>query len=197
MGVKRDAQTDLESLIHLPEAPLEQVVDAYLLLSELHFSEGRWSDGFQSLEASLRSGLKAEPAYRKAATDLIGVIFAAGLNPEGRREKVAEILSIYEKHQALPVLGEAIVQHIGELFRAGEPFPSTDNLEGWCLSWEQASVNVPDFRLSVRLLRTGTDFVKAGGREPGILLALTSPERSILEQALGLAGVPSAKTLTH
>ena len=40
---------------------------------------------------------------------------------------------------------------------------------------------------TLRLLRTGTDFVKAGGKDPGILLGLASTEREILKQALGLA----------
>ena len=190
---KREAQSDFESLSHLAEAPVEKVVDAYLALSELHFSEGRWSEGFQALEASLECGAKAQPVYQETATDLIGVVFSAGLSPEGRRNKVTDLLRIYGKHQALPVLGEAVVQHIGSVFRAGAPFPSADNLEGWASAWEQAAESVADFRLSVRLLRTGIDYVKAGGNDPGILLALTSPERAILEQALGLAEKDDAK----
>ena len=94
---------------------------------------------------------------------------------------------MYREHDALSVLGEATVQHIGRVFRAGEPFPSADNLEGWALCWEQAAETAPDFRLAMRLLRTGIDFVKAAGKDPGILLTLTSPERTILVQALGLA----------
>ncbi|MEQ1850751.1 MAG: MarR family transcriptional regulator [Chthoniobacteraceae bacterium] len=192
---KRESQADFEALVHLPEAPVENVVDAHLALSELHVSEGKWSEGFQSLQASLECGTKAQPAYRETATDLVGVLFSAGLNPEGRRDKVTELLRIYGEHQALPVLGEAVVQHIGSVFRAGEPFPSADNLEGWVAAWEQAAESEPDFRLSVRLLRTGIDYVKAGGKDPGILLTLTSPERAILEQALGLAEKDSAKTI--
>jgi len=173
-------------LIRLPDAPAQKIVDAYLILSELHFSEGKWSEGFQSLEEGLECGAKVLPFHYVTAIDLIGTIFSAGLSPEGRRDKVDNLLGIYDKHQALPVLGEGIVQHIGEVFRAGEPFPSADNLEGWGLAWEQAAENVAGFRLSVRLLRTGVNFVKAGGKDPGILLDLTSTEREILEQALGL-----------
>jgi tetratricopeptide (TPR) repeat protein len=182
----KESQTDFEALIGLPAAPVEKVVDAHLALCELHFGEGRWSEGMHALEAGLACVEKAEPAYRGAATDLIGVVFSAGLSAEGRRDKVTRILRTYDKHGALPVLGEGIVQHIGRLFQAGEPFPSTDNLEGWASVWEQAAESTPDFRLSVRLLRTGIDYVKAAGNDPGILLTLTSPERAILEQALGL-----------
>ena len=191
---KRESQSDFESLIHLPKGPVEKVVDAHLAISELHFSEGRWSEGFQALEASLECGAKVQPVYQAIATDLIGVVFSGGLNPEGRRDKVTELLRIYGKHQVLPVLGEALVQHIGSVFRAGASFPSADNLEGWASAWGHAAETVLDFRLSVRLLRTGIDYLKAGGKDPGILLALTSPERAILEQALGLAENDAAKT---
>lgn len=186
-GRKLEAQADWKAVIRLPEAPLNQVVDAHLALAELHMSDGRWSNGFKFLDAGLQHGGKAQPAYRGRATDLIGVVFSAGLSPDGRRDKVAELLGIYGRQQALSVLGEGLVQHVGRVFRAGQPFPSSDNLEGWVSAWAQASVTVPDFRLSIRLLRTGIDHVKAGGKDPGVLLALTSPERAILKQALGLA----------
>lgn len=178
---------DFEALTSLPEAPLKIVTDVHLTLAELHWSEGRWTKGFQALTASLERGSTMQPPYRGAATDLVGVIFAAGLSPEGRYDKVAELLRLYQKHTALPVLGEAVVQHIGKVFLAGASFPSSDNLEGWATAWEKAAASVPDFSLSMRLLRTGINYVKAGGKEPGILLDLTSTERAILKQAFGLA----------
>jgi tetratricopeptide (TPR) repeat protein/energy-coupling factor transporter ATP-binding protein EcfA2 len=197
-GQAGDAQreiADYMAVIELPSAPVEQVVEAQLALSELHFSEGRWSAGFQALGASLEAGGQTQPAYRGSATDLVGVFFSAGLNPDGRLDKVTGLLRAYCDHNALSVLGEAVVQHIGSVFRTGEPFPASDNLEGWGLAWEQAAETVPDFRLSVRLLRTGIDFVKAGGKDLGVLLTLTSPERAILEQAFGLANNNDAQTM--
>ena len=185
-GQQQESQADFEALIRLPAAPVENVVDAHLALSSLHFSEGRWSEGFQSLEAGLECGERVQPVYRGTATDLIGVVFTAGLSPEGRREKVQELLRAYDRHQALSVLGEAVIQHVGNVFREGAPFPSSDNLDGWALAWEKSAESVPDFRLSVRLLLTGIDYIKSGGKDPGILLNLTAPERAILKQALGL-----------
>jgi tetratricopeptide (TPR) repeat protein len=182
---KEESLSDFETLIQLAEAPVKQVVDAQLALSELHFSEGRWNEGFQSLEASLECGMKVQPAYRATAPDLIGVIFSAGLSPEGRSDKVTELLRLYQKHEALPVLGEAVIQHIGNIYRSDEPFPSSDNLEGWKSAWEHAAESVPDFRLSIRLLSTSISFLKAGGKDRSILLDLTSAERSIVEQAFG------------
>ncbi len=113
-------------------------------------------------------------------------MFAAGLNPESRQTKVAELFGIYEKHQALAVLGEGVVTHLGSVFRAGGPFPSSDNLDQWASAWEHAAAGVAEFRLPLRLMRTGTEFLIAGGHDPGILLRLTSAEREILKQALGV-----------
>jgi DNA-binding transcriptional ArsR family regulator len=192
---KQESQADFEALIRLTEAPLKNVADAHLALSEIHFCEGRWGEGFQALEANLDFCSKTQLMHQGTATGLVGIIFSGGLNPEGRRDKVTELLRIYGKYQALPVLGEALVRHIGSVFRAGAPFPSTDNLEGWASAWEQAATMLPDFRLSMRLLRTGTDYVKAGGKDPGILLALTSPEHAILEQSLGLVEKHNTKTV--
>jgi len=184
---KQKALSDFETLIALTEAPVKVLVNAHLALANLQFSEGLWTEGFAATEASLKCGAKIQPVYHAAATDLIGVFFSAGLSPESRRGKVIELLRVYGNHLAIPALGEAVVQHIGRVFQLGEPFPAADNLEGWASVWEHAAASVPDFRLSVRLLRTGIDYVKAGGKDPGILLVLTSSERVILEQALGLA----------
>jgi DNA-binding transcriptional ArsR family regulator len=192
---KHESESDFQALISLPAAPAKEVVYSYLALSELYCSEGRWSEGFQALEAGLQVGAKAQPAYHGSATDIVGVVFSAGLSPEGRRDKVSDLLGIYMKYQALPVLGEAVVQHIGSVFQAGEPFPSADNLEGWASAWEQAAESVDGFRLSLRLLRTGIDVVKARGKDPGILLDLMSTERAILEQALGLAKKDHANSM--
>ena len=185
---KQDAKNDFEAVTRLENAPVETAVDAYLALSALHLCEGRWNEGFEALDAGLGRGAEPQPSHLGTASNLVGAVFSAGLSPDARRARVGDLLRIYRKHEALPVLGEGVVKHIGGVFRAGEPYPSADNLEQWASAWEQAAASVDEFRLSVRLLRTGVDFVKAGGKDPGILLDLTSAEREILKQSLGLSG---------
>ena len=84
------------------------------------------------------------------------------------------------------MLGDALVKHLGELFAKGEPWPASDNLDQWMAAWQQASSDAADLKLPLRLLRIGIDFIKSGGKDHGVLLNLTSPERSLLRQALGL-----------
>ena len=106
---KQESLADLEALVHLPDAPAKNVIDAYLAISEVHWSEGRWSEGFAALDAGLQRSAREQPPYFGNSTDFIGVIFSAGLSPEGRRDKVTELLGTYARHHALPVLGEAVV----------------------------------------------------------------------------------------
>lgn len=185
-----EAHVDFHRLMQQAEAPAKIRIEASVAQAMLHSIEGRWAEGFASLEAGFQLGARQKPPYFGSSTDLVGVVFGAGLGHEARCTKVVELLGIYARHQALPMLGDAVIQHIGGLFRAGRPWPSTDNLEQWALAWEQAAASVPDFRLSVRLLRCGVDFLKSGGEDPGVLLTLTSVERSILNQALGLEEGP-------
>jgi tetratricopeptide (TPR) repeat protein len=187
MRQKQKSQADFEAVLCLPDVPPKLAAHSRLAITAIHFKVGKWDEGFQTLAAGLETGAKAQPPHYQDTRFLIDVIFEAGLGPESRAGKVKKFLGIYETYQALSALGEAVIEHIGGLFRKGSPFPSTDNLEEWALAWEQAAVSVPDFRLAVRLLRRGVEFVKAGGKEPGSLLDLTIAERTILEQALGLA----------
>jgi hypothetical protein len=94
---------------------------------------------------------------------------------------------LYQKYVALPQLGDGLVKHLGKVLRAGEPFPSSDNLRQWLAAWEQTAGDLDEFRLPLRLLRVGIDYIIAGGKDSGVLLTLTSAEREILKQAFGIS----------
>lgn len=180
------ARTDLKRLGNLPGLPASLEVSAGHLLTILHWVDGDWPTGFDSLDFALKRGSMANPKSFGLSEDLVAALFAAGLSPEGRRAHVAEMVRTYARHQALPTLGEGLVRHLGRLFQSGSPFPSTDNLGQWLEAWEQGAATEPDFHLSLRLLRVGVAFLKTGGKDSTVLLDLASVERSILRQALGL-----------
>jgi DNA-binding transcriptional ArsR family regulator len=186
-GDSTAAIADFSNVVKLPDAGPEDVIDAYQTLALLHFADGRWNEGFAALESGVSLGAQQSPPRLEAPVDIIGVFFAAGLSPEGRRVQAGALYSLYAKHAGEAVLGEALVKHLGAVFRTGAPWPSADNLDQWLVAWQMAAGDAPEFKLPLRLLRTGIEFVKSGGKEEGILLDLTSPERSILRQALGLS----------
>jgi len=185
-GDSAAAIADCSRVLELPGAPSNKVIDAHLALAELHLSEGRWSEGFAAMEASLSLGAQASSPRLAAPVDIVGVFFTAGLSQDGRRAQAGTLCTLYAKHAAQALLGEALVKHLGAVFRKGAPWPSADNLDQWLAAWQQAAGDAPEFKLPLRILRVGIDFVKSGGRDEGILLDLTSTERSLLTQALGL-----------
>ena len=186
IGDKQDAVKDFTTITSLGNVPISGVVNAYQALTEIYWSEGRWSDGFEALQAGLNRGAEEKPPYFGATEDLIGAIFSVGLNLESRLAKVSELLDLYGRYQALSVLGEGLIKHIGSVFRSGKLFKPADNLDQWALAWEQASVSLDEFKLPLRLLKTGINFIKTGGKDTGALLDLTFTERQILHQAFGL-----------
>jgi hypothetical protein len=163
------ARENCMRVISLPDGRPFMAVHAFLRLTEISWSQGRWQEGFISLETALDRRSKADPRTFWPCTDLVGVLFSAGLSSTARQVQVAELFRIYCRYQALPSLGEGLIRHMGKLFQKGAPFPSTD------------------IQLSLRLLRVGIAFVQSGGRDLTVLLEVPSVERSILRQALGLA----------
>ncbi len=185
-GDVQRAVEDFTAIITIPGVRVEPVVDSYRCLAEIHFGKGRWSEGYASLEAGLARGSDAKPCYFGDASDVVKTLFEAGLNPARRSECVKRLFDLYVRFNALSALGDAVIKHIGKVFLAGAPFPASDNLDGWLLVWQEAAQGNEDAKLFLRLLRIGIEFLKSGGKDAGILLTLTTPERRILEQAFGI-----------
>jgi hypothetical protein len=128
-----------------------------------------------SLIDGLTAGRAASPAYAGDSTDLIGAFFDAMLQPALRRERASRLLQVYRDADALAPLGQALTRHLGRLHAAAER-PSPDNLETWASVWETAAQGLDTFRLSLRIFRTGIDFLKAG--EPTLAYSWISTRRS-------------------
>jgi len=178
------AEQDFDALIRLADAPVELRVDAHFALAEIHIATGHWDTAITTLSEGLEKGRAGEPSYISDSTDIIVAFFQSSLTPGIRRERTLELAQIYQKHNAVPQLGEALTRHLGLLYRAEEGLPASDNLELWATAWEEAGRNIEAFRLPLRIFRTGIDFLKSGGKDRGILLDLNQEERKILEQVL-------------
>ena len=95
-------------------------------------------------------------------------------------------MRVYIDNQASEALGEALVQHLGELHRTDKQL-SPDRLAEWQRLWEEAAADIAELKLPLRIFRTGIAFLMSEDRDESILLDLRSGEREILKQALGLA----------
>ncbi|WP_157174404.1 tetratricopeptide repeat protein [Thiocystis violascens] len=186
------SETNLEALLRLKGAPLRERIDAHLALAEIRIFTGRWDEAIAALGDGLREGATAAPAYQGDSTDIIAAFFDSTLQPVIRRERTRSLFEVYRDADAITQLGEALTRHLGRLHANTEKPPSPDNLETWATAWEEAGKDIDAFRLPLRLFRTGIDFLKAGGTDPGILLDLNQEERKLLEQVFDLESSPEA-----
>ncbi|WP_242482467.1 hypothetical protein [Thiocystis violacea] len=144
--------------------------------------------------SALRDGLRddgnAVPTDRGDSRDIIGAFFDSTPQPRIRRARTCDLFQVYRDADAIAHLGEALTRHLGSLHGAAADLPCPDNLQTWAAAWDEAGKDGAAFRLPLRLLRTGIDFLKAGGTDPGILPDLNQEEHRLLEQVFELE--PSA-----
>ena len=181
-----DAEQYFESVLRLVGVPIESCVDAQLALAQIRIAIGCWEAALATLADGLTQGTRAASHYLGNSVGIVAAFFTSSLAPNIRRERAGELFQVYAAHDALTALGEALTRHLGSIYRAAEGLPTADNLELWATAWEDAGQDNEAFRLPLRLFRTGIDFLKAGGKDRGILLDLNQEERKILEQSLGL-----------
>lgn len=180
------AEQDFEAIVRLADASIELCVDIYLALAEIRIATGRWDAATTMLSEALAQGNSGESSYICDSTDVIAAFFQSSLTPGIRRDRTLELAQIYQKHNAIPQLGEALTRHLGLLHCSKDGLPASDNLELWAKAWEEAGRDIEAFRLPLRIFRTGIDFLKSGGKDRGILLDLNQEERKILEQVFVL-----------
>lgn len=185
-GRQEGCLKDLKAVIALENAPSSSFLKACLRTSIIFLSKGRWSEGYDFLRKALARGGQETSCYSGEMMALIHTIFNAGLSIGGRLEKARELLAIFEEFNVLTMLGGYLIKQTGGLFRKGKPFPSEDNLDQWAKVWEEAAEGHEELRIPLRLFHTVIAYIKAKGEDPGVLLDLTSAERTIVKQALGL-----------
>lgn len=190
MNEPKRSEQDFEKVLGLTAAPIALRVGAHFALAMIHIATGRWDSAISVLAEGLALGTSKEQPYLSDSEDIIAAFFESTLTLDIRRERTCELVRVYQDHNAILQLGEALTSHLGKLYRTGEDLPTSDSLELWASAWEEAGRDIDAFRVPLRIFRTGVDFLKAGGKDRTILLDLNQEERRILEQALSLESEP-------
>ena len=63
---------------------------------------------------------------------------------------------LFAKNNA--VLGTGLISHLGKL-REGESQPLKDNLNSWLIAWQQATVDIEEMKVSMRIFTKGIEFL--------------------------------------
>jgi len=134
------------------------------------------------LERAKSSGLEYQvliPIMIKGFFDHTGGVIERELVVQG-------LLRAYSDNGLVLELVEELITHLGILLREGGCLPENEILEGWATEWEAALSSYTEASISLRIFRTGIEFLKAGGEDRSVLLSLHQEERRILEQVFQL-----------
>ena len=186
LGETQKEIADYRAMVNLKDAPVEQVAITLFILSELYINQGQWTNAIEELKKGLEVSVAQTPAIEISVKDILEEIRISTSEPNIRQQRVGEIVQIYKQYQAaLPSLGKSLVAHVGDLYKP-DKLPSQENLDSWLTAWQEASKDIPELSVAIRILRVGIAFLKTGGKDETILFELTETERSILRQALDL-----------
>jgi tetratricopeptide (TPR) repeat protein len=147
----------------------------------------RWDEAVDALDGAL--GRYAEGD--RDAGDL-EVIFQHLLERSGAHipwpSSIAEIVDVFDRHNALAVLGNALVRAIARL-RA----PDLDNeaRDTWLRLWQEATRGHAEMQVPLRLLGAAVRFLNTNDRRA--LLELAIEERAIVQPLLGVEELPSRR----
>ena len=180
------AAADFKAITEHPRATPGQQVDGYLALAEIHIGQREWGDVFADLESALHRGRDVQPAYTGNTKDIISALYQWVPANKKLAIRIGEIAKIYRCYEAESVLGEALIQHLGDWRNSPSEKPSVEQMGTWKKYWEEACAGMSELDLALRIFRTGIDFLKSPTEDRSILTELNQEERKILKQALGL-----------
>jgi tetratricopeptide (TPR) repeat protein len=183
-----NARDDLERLLRLDDLPSDLITEVLLSLAFLYIKNGSWEESISLIDRALE--IKDDWENTNALiilSQLIQACFTANISPDDKTLKLTELTYVYSKHGILEILGYIIINHVSSLYKRGNPFPANDTLDSWHQCWERVTEGTEELALPLRLMRTCIDFIKQGGIDESTMLTLTTSERDILKQALGLS----------
>ncbi len=186
LGKTEQAIADYTKLINLKDVAFEQVSQANFNLCELYINQGQWNKATNALKQGLETSIAKTPAIEHSIEDILKEIFATTSGTMLRQQKVNEIIQLYVQYKsALPFLAKSLIELVGVLYKM-EKIPSPENLDSWLTAWQEATKNITELSVAMRILKVGITFLKTGGKDETTLFELTETERNILRQALGL-----------
>jgi tetratricopeptide (TPR) repeat protein len=190
LGKQDAAQVDLTTAANRDAAPVETRVDAHIALAELAYQSGHWTQGLETIGRALALGQDASPPYTGDCADVLGALWSSWPGPSVSSRLTGELVDLFAENQKESVLGEALIKHLGNLRHDSKKPPAATDLtltmNQWVDTWVAACQDKPAFAPAMRILRTGADFIIAGGDDLTVLAELNQEEREVLRQALDL-----------
>jgi tetratricopeptide (TPR) repeat protein len=151
----------------------------------LNIGSDQWEGAEKQIEILSSKAQDYPEGFIEALEVIIQVVFT---EMSGRSEVIKEFSKILGKRDQILVLLDELIAHLGRLFLNTGTLPDSSLMDSWINNWEAALSSYPEASISLRIFRTGVEFLKSGGEDRSVLLSLHQEERRILEQVFQLEG---------
>ncbi|OLD97533.1 MAG: hypothetical protein AUI36_45510 [Cyanobacteria bacterium 13_1_40CM_2_61_4] len=150
---------------------------AFFNRSEALLALDRWDDGVSGLDDALTRFPYEKTHYAGDTKAFVSNLLDTNLEGTRLLERMGDLVTLYEKHDALSTLAQGLVQSIAAL----EPLP-VETINLWYDLWLRLTNEYPEFRLPLRLMKVAKAYFET--RDDQIMLQLPVEERSILRPLL-------------
>ncbi len=136
----------------------------------------RWDEGIAALDDAFQRLEPDDEVYAEDVELIIRNLFVNAIYPT-TQTRITSIITVYEKHKYLSILGQGIVRNIPALM---SEMVSDKAAHTWLELWQELTSNCKQFQIPIRLLNAAVRYKETKG-DRRVLLELPIEERNLLE----------------
>jgi tetratricopeptide (TPR) repeat protein len=140
----------------------------------------RWDEGSAALDDALEHLAHTGKSETVDTEPIVRNLFNSTNDAAMWRSRITTLIALYDKHQVVSALGQALVRTIPTLM---SEMVSDKAVQTWLLVWRERVRDRPEFQIPLRLLNAAVCYLQTKG-EPRVLLELLVEERELLKQVL-------------
>jgi tetratricopeptide (TPR) repeat protein len=146
--------------------------------AEILLALNRWNEGVAALDDALHRFARTDRPVTSDPKAILRSLFTRS-DAEMWRERATDLITLYNRHEAVSALGQGLVRSIPAL---NSPMISDAAAQAWRDVWQEAGKDRDELKIPLRLLDAAVRYREAKDRR--ILLRLPIEERKVLEQIL-------------
>jgi len=186
VGRYDEALASVDKAIELNDRSFE----SFMSRAQILVTVNRWKEGCAVLDDVLSHFTNDSKSSPRATGAIVLGLFNSSRESEVLRERIGELIALYDKHQLVSVLAHGIVQGISALLSS---VVSNEAARVWRDIWQSIAGERIEFQLPLRLLDAAIRYSET--HDQRILLELPVEERTLLEPLLQKEPFPAKEPM--
>lgn len=110
------AEKDYRFILGIDGVPISLRMIAYFKIAELFIRDGRWDEAITMLGNGLEERNTLDNYNLSNIVDFISSFFGSNLALNLRKERIQILAKTYQNHNAISLLGDMLIKHLGTLY---------------------------------------------------------------------------------